>query len=602
MASFQVTAPDGRKFRVSAPEGSTQEQVLAFARQSWDRRQQEVQQRKAAGDSDMQRMADPTSGMGFLDKFNSGMGKAFTDIGRGASQMVGMGPSAEETQETRRLDAPLMKTGAGMAGNISGNIAALAPLALVPGANTVAGAGALGSLAGAVQPTETGGQRLMNMGVGGVLGAGVQGVAQYPNQVYEGAKGLLKKPFETAHASVEPLYEGGRKNILSRALSEATGPNRQQVTRNLRNAQELVPGSFPTAGEAGGSAGLAAMQRSAAAVDPESYATRALQQNEARVASLQDLAGTQGKRGAIEANRDAVASQLYKKARQQGVDQQMAQAMKPQVKNLMQRAPAGVVEKAKELARLNGEVMDKGGSLNGMHWMKLAIDDLLSSSKQTGIGKQTERGLVQYKDDLLSVIDELSPAYASARSTYHTMSKPINQMDIAQEIADKSINKLTGQLQPQSYARALSDDTAARATGFNKATLENTMEPSQLAGLDALKRDLARSVSARDLGRGPGSDTTQKLAMTNLLQRSGLPMGVLHTPGVSRVANWLYQNSDDQMRQTLAQTLLNPKETAAMMDRVKPYVPMGAPKQITKDRAALLGRALVLPAIPQANE
>lgn len=577
----------------------TKEQALALASARLRLQQQKPTVDREAINADMQRMADPTSGMGFLDKFNSGMGKAFTDIGRGAGQMVGMGPSAEETRENRRLDAPLMKTGAGTAGNIAGNIAALAPLAVVPGANTVAGAGAMGILAGGLQPTETGGQRLVNMGAGGLLGAGVQGVAQYPNQVYEGAKGLLTKPFQTTHAAVEPLYEGGRKNILSRALSGATGPNRQQVVTNLKNAQELVPGSLPTAAEAGNSGGLAAMQRAAAAVDPESYVTRAAQQNEARVAALQGVAGTHGQRGAIEANRDSIASQLYKTARQQGVDQQMASALKPQMKNLMERAPGGVVEKAKELARLNGEAMDRGGSLNGLHWMKLAVDDLLSSPQQSGIGKQMERGLAQYKNDLVSVIDELSPAYAKARSTYQTMSKPINQMDIAQEIADKSINKLTGQLQPQAYARALSDDTAARATGFNKATLESTLDPSQLGTLDALKRDLARSVSARDLGRGPGSDTTQKLAMTNLLQRSGLPMGVLQTPGVSRVANWLYQNADDQMRERLAQTLLNPKETAALMERVKPYLPMGSPKQITKDRAALIGRALTLPLIPQ---
>jgi hypothetical protein len=191
----------------------------------------------------------------------------------------------------------------------------------------------------------------------------------------------------------------------------------------------------------------------------------------------------------------------------------------------------------------------------------------------------------------------LSPAYASARSTYQTMSKPVNQMDIAQQIADKSVNKLTGQVNPQAYARALSDDTAASATGFNKATLQNTLEPQQLAMLEAIKKDLARSVSARDLGRGPGSDTTQKLAMTNLMQRSGLPMGVLNVPGVGRVGNWLYQDADKEMRKKLAQTLLSPKETAALMERVKPYVPMGSPSQLTKDKAALLGRALLLPAM-----
>lgn len=148
----------------------TKEQALALASARLR------MQQKQSGEADMRRMADPTAGTGFVQRFNEGMGKAFADLGRGAGQLVGMGPTAEETQETRRLDAPLMNTGAGMAGNVAGNIAALAPLAVVPGGATVAGAGAMGLLAGGLQPTEGAGERLINMGVGGVLGSGTQAV------------------------------------------------------------------------------------------------------------------------------------------------------------------------------------------------------------------------------------------------------------------------------------------------------------------------------------------------------------------------------------------------------------------------------------------
>lgn len=130
--------------------------------------------RRVAGLRDQMRMADPTSGMGFGEKFNAGMGKAFSDIGRGAAQMVGMGPSAADVKETRKLDAPLMNTGAGIGGNVSGYIAALAPLSRIPGANTVGGAAATGALTGALQPTETQGERVGNMALGGALAGGVQ--------------------------------------------------------------------------------------------------------------------------------------------------------------------------------------------------------------------------------------------------------------------------------------------------------------------------------------------------------------------------------------------------------------------------------------------
>lgn len=150
--------------------------------------------RRVLGLRDQIRMSDPTSGMNMGEKFNAGMGKAFSDIYSGAKQMVGMGPSAEEVQDTRQRDAPLMNTGAGITGNVSGNIAALAPLARVPGANTVAGAGALGAIAGALQPTEGVGERITNMGVGGALGAGTQALTgPIAQKMGESAAGRIKE-------------------------------------------------------------------------------------------------------------------------------------------------------------------------------------------------------------------------------------------------------------------------------------------------------------------------------------------------------------------------------------------------------------------------
>ena len=35
MATFTVTAPDGKEYDITAPEGATQEQVLAYAQQNY---------------------------------------------------------------------------------------------------------------------------------------------------------------------------------------------------------------------------------------------------------------------------------------------------------------------------------------------------------------------------------------------------------------------------------------------------------------------------------------------------------------------------------------------------------------------------------------
>ena len=552
---------------------------------------------------DFAKPVNPTEGMGGMQKFNAGVGKAMTDVGQGAAQMVGMGPSAQEVQDRRALDKPLMATGAGMAGNVSGNIAMLAPLAVAPGGATVAGAGALGALAGALQPTEGGQERLGNMAMGGALGAGVQTVARYPAEIWDAAKGLGRG----LKATVEPFYEGGREAILSRALRNASGGN-PDVSARLAGARELVPGSVPTAAEVAGSPGIAALQRTASATNPEAYATRAAQQNEARIRDLTELAGTQGRREFFAADRATAADSLYSKAYEKGVDirrnpetghflsKAEISGVKGEITKLTSRpAIQDAMESARKLAANEGvRLTDPTGSVKGLDYLKRALDDKIS----TATGNE-QRVLVDLKNRLLTTIDRLSPDYAAARTTFRDMSKPINQMDISQTIADKSINKLTDALKPQSFANALTDDTAAAATNFRKATLENTLEPAQLARLNAIKDDLARSVQARDLGRGPGSDTFQKLSMSNLMQRSGLPDTAMRVPMLGRVANWAYENADNRMRQQLAEALLNPREAGRLLNAAPP---MGLPPNTNPaigERAAMLARMLMLPAIPQ---
>lgn len=119
---------------------------------------------------------NPTDGMSFMDKFNAGAGKAFSDLGTGVKQRLGMA-SYDDVKEQRRLDAPLMKTAAAKAGNIGANVAMLAPTALVPGANTVTGAATVGSLIGLLQPSASGMETAVNTGLGAAGAAGGQYVA-----------------------------------------------------------------------------------------------------------------------------------------------------------------------------------------------------------------------------------------------------------------------------------------------------------------------------------------------------------------------------------------------------------------------------------------
>lgn len=176
MPIFEITAPDGRTFRVTAPDGASKQDALARV---------QAQYADKVPDQPM----DPTGS--FTENLAAGAGKALTDIWRGAKQIVGAVPQSE-IDEARRLDAPLMKTAGGVTGNIAGNLAVAVPTALIPGANTYTGAAALGGVLGALQPTAEGESRLTNtaIGVGGgvVAKAGMDKLGQALSSRLSGAQ------------------------------------------------------------------------------------------------------------------------------------------------------------------------------------------------------------------------------------------------------------------------------------------------------------------------------------------------------------------------------------------------------------------------------
>ena len=119
MPTFQITSPDGRKFRVTAPEGASREQVMAYAKQKFGA----APARPAYQDPDGG--YSPTEGQSFLQNAAAGAGKSVADTWEGTKQLFGFG-NQSAIDERARLDAPLMQTGGGLTGNIAGQVAQMA--------------------------------------------------------------------------------------------------------------------------------------------------------------------------------------------------------------------------------------------------------------------------------------------------------------------------------------------------------------------------------------------------------------------------------------------------------------------------------------------
>lgn len=534
---------------------------------------------------------DPTNDMSGLARFRAGAGKAFSDIAQGASQYLPGGATRQDVAETRKLDAPLMATGAGMAGNVAGNVAAAVPTAMIPGANTVTGSALIGAGMGALQPSVSTNETLKNIGIGGAASVAVPLAIQ---------GGKIAKSF------IEPLYQGGRDQIMGRALRNAAGNQADDAMNAMKTAQSAVPGVQYTAAEAAQNPGIAAMQRTATAADPiamNEIAKRQISNNDALVAALKGMAPD---KAAAQEAREQAASALYSSAGPKPVQ------MTPEIQALFNRpSMQEAVKRAGKLAAEKGEALDLNNLTGGgAHYIKMAMDDITNSGAASGIGKNEIGSIRNTLGDFLTNLEQQIPEYGQARSAYASMSKPINQGDVIDEIASKAIN-FRGNLTPSAYAKALSDKTAQSVTGQKGATLAKLMDPEQMQGLAAIKDDLLRSDFANTAGKGGGSDTVQKLAFSNMMGSAGIPSWITKIPGASatgqvigslgqRAGQMVYKDANEKMAAQLAQALLNPQDAAKLMEAGMVTPQMIALMNGLKRGGAALGAAT--PGLVQANQ
>lgn len=272
MATYLITAPDGRKFRVSG-DGSKEEALAHFQSQYKPQAEPEPAPDPSEGGGTL-RVGPWDTGIKTsqgVDRFLSGAGKAFSDVGRGLGQLndtigaraggilpipgmpmhAGLPAEAREAQLQQRAsqeaeiaerDAPLMATGAGKGGNLTGNIASAIPTAFVPGVNTYTGAALTGAGLGLMQPTATPEQGATNTAIGAGLGLGGQYVG---NKVGGWAQRKLAE--RAARAATQQSQNSVRDATLREALDAGYSVPPATTNPSAKNAAlESVAGKAAT--------------------------------------------------------------------------------------------------------------------------------------------------------------------------------------------------------------------------------------------------------------------------------------------------------------------------------------------------------------------
>ena len=410
-------------------------------------------------------------------------------------------------------------------------------------------------------------------------------------------------PIRMGRNIVDPWLPGGIERSESRVLNKLAGNKRAAIIAALKANQQMVSGSIPTAAQAAapaGSAEFVAAENFARKRLPSAFEDIAQAQNAARIRALRSVGQTKTALETAEQAREATAGPLYREARALGVDPEMAQILRPQIKNLLQRMPGGVLSKARELARIEGEKFTKAGSVSGLHYVKKAIDELLAGAGETGLGPATKRALSTFKSDLLTVLEDLSPKYAKGLRTYRSMSPDIDQMRVGQYLEEKLTPALSdlGASSSQRgtvYAQAIRDaeKTVERSLGGPVREISEVLtKPGQMEAVTGVGRDLAREATRERLsragteqaGRIIGHETPTLPAVGPLEQKYMI---------VKTVLNRIKGNLSDRQLDDLAIKMQNAPELARIMQLTGPAR--------AEAEAGLLRRAALAAVMEQAQ-
>lgn len=413
MPSYNITSPDGQKFKVTAPEGATPEQIVSFAKQNMP------QNGPKAG-----KFASFTSGMADMASF--GFDDELRGLGRSIGKKIaGRNMSVSEGMDQLRAEhiaARKQNPGSYVAGQVTG--------AVIPAIAT-GGRSVLQSIKSPIARAATAG------GIqGGLYGAG-SGEDSLANRLGEAAKigsiGALGGAAITYGLSLLGRAVGSSASKLAGTVDDIKGTGPEAIDDATKKVIDKLRADFPDDAAYAKALKDAATNGTLAEIAPQGGQVQRLtrgaaQYPEGEKAITEGLTGRtggttqrikQGIKDYISPNNDfygtiekitqrgqAKAKPLYEKAYQETVE--LGDDLNiPEIQQAIQKARAQYPSELKDLPDSSVKVLD---------YAKRVLDDDIGAAKRAGEGNFA-RSRTQIKNALLEKIDAASPTYSKARST-----------------------------------------------------------------------------------------------------------------------------------------------------------------------------------------
>ena len=491
-----------------------------------------------------------------------------------------------QIKETQKLKNAGMKAAgnegfdvAGLAGNVASPGGWKAASKMVPAASFLGKAGqgsAMGAAQGASMPVYNGNfaETKAEQTVGGAaVGAAIQpivAVGKMLGVTYKAVRDMLSKQ--------------GPERLFDEYLSKIIGPDpvvRQKIIAALKQADEIVPGSKPTASEAisdiPGASPIQAHQAqiSKASEGPSGlFGQRTVDQQAARSNALQGVGKTPEELVAAKLLRKENAINNYGKAYDTFIksDPKLLELSKDP---FFKKALPDAIELAK-----SEKISTKKDLTKFLHYVKIGLDRQLLPNSNNAITNTQKEAIYGVKQRLLDWMKANNPKYDTARRQFAEESKLMDRMKVGQNLQKKLVSS-TEKETPSSFTNALREEVKSlkNATGtsrYNK--LSELMSPQETKTINNVLADVVRHSKSLNpaqktsLGGVSAAESTS-IQLPNLLSRPAM------------IANYALRNKNNKIEQAIekiaAENYLDPKKLAAMLDKY-------SPKQKSKVQNALM--------------
>lgn len=375
---------------------------------------------------------------------------------------------------------------------------------------------------------------------------------------------------------VRPFTEAGREVITGKVLRDlATEPDLAALQAGSYRAQ--IPGYSPTTAQATRDIGLIAAEGPIRSLDVTGkFAAQQSQANKARMSILDRLAkDEQTLKNAI-TKRDEVTSPLRENAFARAtVDPETFQSAVTLTVNKtiddILASPAGArgtVAKAMEFAKSN---IARGTDPERLYEVRKDLRDaaqglLDKDGAAYSLAKKQLEAVIRSVDD---VLETSAPGYKDYLDKYAQASRGIERLEAAQTFRSKVLTTTPDPMNAGDYLisqpsftralRAIKDDPAA--SGLSK---------TQISVLERVSKDLDDGVLLRAT-KQPGSDTFKNMSTANVIGSIiGKQTFGETSPFLSKVSaplNWLYNGTDDKIRELIVDAMLDPKLASKFMQK-----------------------------------